>query len=194
MDTASSGVAALKTCGRCKQEKPVDEFYRDRAKPDGRRHMCRTCCAEKFQELKQKRGKQCDGCGVLVSPYRSRCQKCKQRGERSFRWRGGRSIDRKGYVVLSGYQDHPNARVGGSIPEHVLVMSQHLGRPLLPGETVHHKNGVRDDNRVQNLELWSTSQPSGQRVEDKIAWAREFLAQYGYEVSDAPEQVQRAIE
>ena len=57
-------------------------------------------------------------------------------------------------------------------------MERIIGRPLLGRETVHHLNGVRDDNRPENLELWSTSQPYGQRVSDKVKWAREILALY----------------
>lgn len=62
--------------------------------------------------------------------------------------------------------------------QHRVVMEEIIGRPLRPEENVHHINGQRDDNRPENLELWNTSQPPGQRVEDKIAWAKELLAIY----------------
>jgi hypothetical protein len=93
-------------------------------------------------------------------------------------------LDKKGYVIICrmGHLNAKNDR--GRMFEHTFVMSQHLGRALRHGETVHHINGIRNDNRIENLELWSSSHPPGQRVSDKIQWAKEFLEVYGYIITE----------
>jgi hypothetical protein len=64
--------------------------------------------------------------------------------------------------------------------QHRAVMADFIGRPLRAGENVHHRNGHRSDNRLENLELWVTQQPKGQRVDEVVAWAREVLDLYGH--------------
>lgn len=87
-----------------------------------------------------------------------------------------RRITAEGYVMLR--VDNAN------VFEHRYVMASHLGRELAPHENVHHKNGVRDDNRIENLELWAVPQPAGQRVEDLVAWVAEMY----------PAEVRRAVQ
>lgn len=90
----------------------------------------------------------------------------------------------------SNWRKNPKGYVMRSVPnevglgwhaelQHRVIMAEHLGRPLFRHEEPHHKNGVRDDNRLSNLELWSTKQPKGQRVIDKLEYAREIIALYG---------------
>jgi hypothetical protein len=112
----------------------------------------------------------CRPCGMIRKGLNSR--------------QSGRIKGKDGYVRIPTWAiELPEyvTRKGGDILEHVYVMSCHLNRSLLPHENVHHINGVRDDNRLENLELWSTSQPAGQRVIDKLQWAREIIDLYGNE-------------
>lgn len=98
-----------------------------------------------------------------------------------FKKRFGPIVDETGYVHVYD-PEHPNAHKSGRVPEHRKVMADLIGRPLKENENVHHKNGVRSDNRPENLEIWVSSQPSGQRRADLVEWACRILADYGHEV------------
>ncbi len=93
-------------------------------------------------------------------------------------WKGGRACS-DGYIKIY-VPEHPYAKFK-YVMEHRLVMEKYLERYLTESETVHHRNGIRDDNRIENLELWTTRHPKGCRYEDLIQWAIDFLKIYAPE-------------
>ncbi len=156
--------------------------------PRSYRHTMRVCseCGREWEPSSGHlrcpacRSKTTCECGRVRQVKSATCAECRTVKERANgNWKGGRTRHHKGYVMVRA-PGHPKAGRGRTpyVFEHVLVAEELLGRYLIPGESVHHRNGVRDDNRPENLELWTRPQPAGIRVSDAIEWALAILGRY----------------
>lgn len=144
-----------------------------KTRPSGGRYaawLCKCDCGtEKVIRAAGLLRQTTKSCGCISQEIRTR------KGSAHHNWKTGRHY-KDGYVRLLRPGGERSSRI--SVAEHILVVEQHLKRRLVLGETVHHKNGVKDDNRIENLELWASNHPAGQRVEDLIRWAKKILTDY----------------
>lgn len=146
-----------KTCERCGVEfipsGPAAKFCSDECRL-GKRVCTNPSCRKEFVSLWQSRAHN--------NPQGYCSRKCWYQHKRD-EGKGGRWKNADGYVLIFIGKGEPGTHPDGRILEHRYVMQEMLGRPLVEGENVHHKNGIKDDNRPENLELWVTHQPKGQR-------------------------------
>lgn len=172
-----------KTCSACRVEKPVSEFNRNKRSKDGLANQCAACLNESRRKYRAKLGRcSLPGCkgravgdlangGLCSTHYRRRQFGLDMAAPvRQIAAKGQGSVNAQGYRVR--FVD------GRSVKEHRLVMEQQvLGRYLWPWENVHHRNGNKLDNRPENLELWITHQPRGQRLADLLDFVAEHYVE-----------------
>jgi len=116
-------------------------------KPHDKMYIWQVC-----QDCRQERWVLCE----KGQPKNKRCRSCSKSGDRSYNWKGGRALRVDGYVeVWVSPNDffYPMSKHDGYILEHRLIMAKYLKRHLLSWEVVHHKNGIRNDNRIENLAI-----------------------------------------
>lgn len=131
--------------------------------------------AVRRSRIPQTRLCQLDGCNnahLSKGLCRKHYKRFKKWGDPNKRGRvkGQGHVNKQGYVEV--------VENGKKYRQHRRVMEDYLGRPLVSDETVHHKNGVRSDNRIENLELRVGSHGQGILVEDALAWADEIIKRY----------------
>lgn len=133
-----------KRCTKCLVEKPLTEFHMQGSNKT-RRPDCRSCrkrpsdIAPSDFYPESRKDCTCPICGVAIRCEVNTCAPCMHQMRRDSppKWRK----NHHGYIV-AGKRDL-------SLAQHRLVMESVLGRPLLPGENVHHRNGIRHDNRPE---------------------------------------------
>jgi len=179
----------MKICPLCKAAYPAttEYFYKNYLRKDGSIgfSLCKSCSksdgAERYRRKRETRPCRIDGCknGVHNGEY------CATHDRRRRLYGDPLGVSErtkkhgKGFIDIRGYRRFGNRAHKGSVLEHRRIMEHHLGRPLMANENVHHINGNRSDNRLENLELWVKSQPCGQRASDLVIWAHEIISLYG---------------
>lgn len=173
----------MKTCNKCGIQKNIDDFHNDKYQKDGKKFSCKVCENNKPKQVIKKTNFTCEECGITkqVDIYTNKkrksnfCLNCHsvkiQKGikrpqfskENSSRWNGGEYISSDGYRMIKCEGEyHPSGRQKYK-KEHVLVMEKFLGRELKTqkggsGESVHHIDGNKLNNNIDNLILCNGSE------------------------------------
>lgn len=179
-------------CKTCGVYKKIEDFYVADRKSGRRELHCKKCRMAKRRTPERKEyinkyraakklvgdyGK-CKLCDKNLGrnenydrkPPTGNCADCLKM-DNHWNWTGGKTVNADGYIIVR-YAPRK------TMLEHRYVMERHLGRSLLADETVHHLNGDRQDNRIENLELWVGAPTRGIRTKDALKWAEEIIERY----------------